>query len=665
MVTLSVGHVVGLGVGVFPAAVLLGLRQKREGGGGWIRLLAVAALTTVVGVLPLVGALLIYRLARESAPGRVTQVALVVTGTSLIVGLASLLPPARFRGRREPLPLIADNTLLSRVAELARSMGVSPVPRVRLLGSTSGSLTTLAWVGGLPAPSLVVTDGLLHRVTPDERDSIVAHELAHLSTHSLWLYASVMPITGVTAVVMSLWVGAPVALTFAAALYMGIYRLVSRRVEFACDAGAGRAVGFARSASALHKIHVVHPFLREGILTFLVHATATHPSRAERLTRLRRAASPTEREAMSDESTMARRDCWAARIAFFVWLASLATGVGLVTLPIRAGSTLAVLVLLTTALTPFILIVIALRRQQRIEQRRIRGAGLSRRMFYAGLLTLTLSVIGIAMTVALGSTSSVPSLAMGIVLLLLLLLSLVGLVAGACLLLVGMFRMSRVKRVRADVEIAIRVRDFARTQTILQSAPRYAARDPVVRHNVALANALAGDRQAALRALDQLARDLPRLPITFLTLAFLHYDRDPGRSLQCAEHVARLLPNDPLPHFKIARALRRLGRVAEAEAAANRAITLAPQEGALYAVAAGIALDQNDVERAKLLADQASARAPGDAYVLLALAELAVCAGTPEDAKTAIAAARAAIQTNPFVFLDSQLESLAAPGQSE
>jgi Zn-dependent protease with chaperone function/Flp pilus assembly protein TadD len=656
MVKLSVGHLFASGVGAFLAAVLVGLRQKREGGGGWIRLLAVAAVTTALGVLPLVAGHLLNRLATQ--PGHVTQVALGATAISVLAGLVSMLPPVRFRGRREPLPLITDESFLSRVAELARSLGVSPIPRVRLLGSISSSLTALAWVGGLPAPSLVVSDGILHRVTPDERDAILAHELAHLSTRSLWLFASVMPITGVSAVLVSLWVGAPVAIAFAAALFVGVRRLVSRRVEFACDAGAGRAVGFARTASALNKIHVVHPFLREGLLTFLVHATATHPSRAERLTELRRVAPPAERAVMRDESAAARRDRWAARVAFVLWLASLATGVVLGTLPVKAGKPLVGVVLLTTAFMPFTLILIAAGRQQRIAQRRVRGAGVSRRMFYVGLLLLSVSVIGIVLTIAL-SSSFARSVTAARFMVLLVLLPMVGVAAGICLLLIGMFRVSRIKRVRADVEIAIRVRDFARAQIIIQSAPRYATQDPIIRHNVALATAIAGDREAAMRALDQLARDMPRLAITFITLAVLCHDGDPSRSLECAEQVARLLPNDPSPHFNIARALRRLGRLLEAEAAAYRAITLAPHEGTVYAVAACIALERNDVDRAQLLAEQAIARAPGDAFVLLSLAELAVRTGTSEHAQAAIAAARAAIQTNPFAFLDSELEALA------
>ena len=63
-----------------------------------------------------------------------------------------------------------------------------PVPLVRLRPSITGSQQALAFAGCLPAPQLVVSDGILQRLSPAERDAIVAHELGHVANGSLWLF---------------------------------------------------------------------------------------------------------------------------------------------------------------------------------------------------------------------------------------------------------------------------------------------------------------------------------------------------------------------------------------------------------------------------------------------------------------------------------------------
>jgi Zn-dependent protease with chaperone function/Flp pilus assembly protein TadD len=629
----------------------LGLRQKREGGGSWVRLIIVAAVISTGGVLPLILAVWL----NAFLPGQfdLFKVALISTAMSVTIGCLNMMPPVRFQGRREPLPLVTDEPLISRVGELARFLGVSPAPRVRMLGSTGSSLVTLAWAGGLPAPSLVVSDGVLHRVTADERDAIIAHELAHLSTHSLWFYWAVLPIASSVSVLAAVWVSMGVAISFGYALFSGVWRIVSRRTELMCDAAAGRAVGFARTASAFDKIHVVHPFLREGLLTFLVHATATHPSRAERWMSLRDAAPPDEQATMRDESAAARRDRRAARIACGLWIAALLVGLGLGLLRNEAARVSGTVLLFIAASMPAILIGIAAGRQQRVELRRLRGARGSRRMALVGLALLVLSVLGVVVTTILSSHVVLAGYGQ-----LMVLMPTAGAIIGIGLLLLAMVRAIRVQRVRADIEIAIRVHDFARARKIVESSPRYAARDPIVRHNAALAIALEGDRQSAIQSLQHLAEDYAKLPITYLTLAVLCLEADPARSLEHAKHVAPLLPNDPAPLVLVARALRRLGRLIEAEAAVHGAMAIAPADGSVLAAAAGIALDRNEVERARLFLEQASVQAPGDAFVLLTAAELALGIGTPDQAQAAIDAARAAVQAAPLAFLEADLQRL-------
>ena len=70
-----------------------------------------------------------------------------------------------------------------------------PVPVVRLWPSNTGSQQAQAFAGCLPAPQLVVTDGILHRLSAVECDAVVAHELGHVANGSLWLLTAVIPVT--------------------------------------------------------------------------------------------------------------------------------------------------------------------------------------------------------------------------------------------------------------------------------------------------------------------------------------------------------------------------------------------------------------------------------------------------------------------------------------
>ena len=120
-------------------------------------------------------------------------VAWIATAVSVVFVTLSLTPPVRLRDTKRQLDLVEDETFLNRVEDLAAKLRIR-VPRVRLLLSTSEVMEAQAWAGGLPAPSLVVTDGVLHRLAPGERDGIVAHEMAHIANGSLWVYTLIGPI---------------------------------------------------------------------------------------------------------------------------------------------------------------------------------------------------------------------------------------------------------------------------------------------------------------------------------------------------------------------------------------------------------------------------------------------------------------------------------------
>src|SRR5262249_51940689 len=151
---------------------------------------------------------------------------------------------------KEKLPLVDDTPFLARVAELAGKMNVSN-PVVRLWPSLTSSQQALACAGTIQAPQLVVTDGILRRLQPGQRDAIVAHELAHLANGSLWLLAAVVPVSCALAIASSFFLPVAIALPLGFALLAGFRRFVSRPYEYDCDRRAARAIGFRETTAAL------------------------------------------------------------------------------------------------------------------------------------------------------------------------------------------------------------------------------------------------------------------------------------------------------------------------------------------------------------------------------------------------------------------------------
>ena len=172
---------------------------------------------------------------------------------------------------------------------MAGAMGIAP-PRLRLLRSVGGAQRVLAWAGGLPAPSVIVTDGLLTRLDDVERDAVIAHEMGHIANHSLWPLSSLFSVSCAVALLAAIWHPIDVALAFGFAFFIGLRRIISRPIEADCDRRAARVIGFDATISALKKIHVLHSIRNSGWMSLLAYAWATHPSPEMRLSLLALAA---------------------------------------------------------------------------------------------------------------------------------------------------------------------------------------------------------------------------------------------------------------------------------------------------------------------------------------------------------------------------------------
>ena len=541
--------------------IAVGWASKVEGAGSTWRLLRVAGCLSIVQELPLT---VWTALVTWPDLGQIHGVlALGMTFFSFICTFPFLQPPIRLRGTNEKLPRVEDREFLNRVAELARKMAV-PVPLVRLWPSMTGSQQALAYAGTLQAPQLVVTDGILRRLSAIERDAVVAHELGHIANGSMWFMAAVIPVSCAVATAATAFLPLAIAIPFGLALAVGLRRVISRPLELDCDLRAARAIGFRETAGALTKIHAVHSFGDTGLLPLLVYATATHPSRAVRLWTLESAAPAEDSLDLSLCARTIRRHRTASIVAFVVWLLAL-TGTMLATAWAPPVAYLAV-PLWIVGLAPLTIQALARWKQhsrmhQRMGHSRLRTA-LIAFVVLAGLTLMAFPDAFMALIELAGGPEDSPFL-----LLAPLILAALGLAAGSRLK-----RTQETRKLRAAVAVAFQVHDFRRVLDLAASAPADFARDHILKYNLALARAISGDRQTAIAEFEQLYRENPFFSLGGLTLSLLLLDADrPGQALEIARSVVERLPRDAGAHLLEARALRRLERLEEAQESCERA----------------------------------------------------------------------------------------------
>jgi tetratricopeptide (TPR) repeat protein len=187
------------------------------------------------------------------------------------------------------------------------------------------------------------------------------------------------------------------------------------------------------------------------------------------------------------------------------------------------------------------------------------------------------------------------------------------------------------------------------------------ASKPADRYNIALMEALRGDRAFAIAEFEEMRRKYRSFALAPLTLSILYYDGGELESaLEVALSAARRWPKDPEFRLAQAKALRRLGKLDEAQAAVDAALAIDPNAGGSYAIAAGIALDHGDSSAAQRLIDRASELEPGGLLVLVIDAEIKLAGADPDQARAAIDRAVKAIKANPFSLSDADLARLEA-----
>ena len=460
---------------------------------------------------------------------------------------------------------------------------------------------------------------------------------------------------GLGATLASRWVEYPVALALFGALLVGLRRVVGGPTEIACDAAGARAVGHVETARALEKIHAAHWLKGEGFVPTVARAMATHPARSLRVAAIWRRASSEERAKIPLDEREVTRDRLARGAALGLWLVAIAGALALGPRGVgRAREWAAVAGLVAVTLTPSVLLRRAIRREVRRARARL-GVAVPRAWpTFLVLGSAILAVVGVYQLVNLppgmvegdaliGFARSLGLLALGFV----------GIVVGGKL---GAKRPTA--KLEAEVAELFRLREFSRARKLLEEKATAVSGSLLLRYYRASLEALTDDRARAVQTLEQLEKDTARFPAATMLFVKLALDDDPPRALALAATLEKALPDDPVAAYWMARALRRAGDRAAAEAALARGFALEPEDESLLALGAELALDAGDVDRARRLVARSLERSPANPLALLARARIALETEPRERAQAALDEVTRASEAAPFGLLQRDIQAL-------
>jgi predicted Zn-dependent protease len=218
------------------------------------------------------------------------------------------------------------------------------------------------------------------------------------------------------------------------------------------------------------------------------------------------------------------------------------------------------------------------------------------------------------------------------------------------LLIVGEFfalRSRQTEDLLAKVRRAIRLQDFQRVVDLSRSVPKVFHASPHLRHNLALATDMLGDRELAISMYEELRKEMPWFKLSWFNLAGLYLEvGNPLRAKEIACEIANTLNADAGGHLLVACASRRLNELDPADIAIPRALMLAPKPADIVATVAGIALDRGECGRAVEMIANAEKLDPDSAYVMCVKAQIALRTESPEMARPIAERAIAVVRAN-------------------
>lgn len=650
------------GVAIVFGLMLAGSRrQSRVGRGSFAGWIGVSLVFTALALLPLGTALAIHWL----LPGRSSPAAIgfaaEASGLSVLLLIVMNLRPLH-EVKSRAFPEITEGPLLDRVAELSLRMGV-PTPRVRTIPSDGGELATMAFMSSVTAPTLLVTGGVLHRLQPEERDAILAHELGHIANLSLWWYAAIVPVSASVAVLTAmprnvshpnLWLA---QVLFAAAVATGLQRIMSRVLEYDCDRRAAEATGHGVLASALLKIHVLLGLPDRGLMSWLIYSTATHPSRDERIDAIARRAPESDPVTVEWARGDIPRRRWAARCMTLAWLAVL--GASLVFIHsgqfqklLIAAAMLGAAIVVPPALIGWLSHTEGRWMRRRTAVRRTWSAGnlLTGISFGVMLIVMAVRAWGGSVLASPSALSDDESLVLPLVLAVAMIGFLVGLLLTAVSGLTG----------KDDTRIAKHLFDGEYTEALQVAAAQPRRKwAPVTRHHLAVCRAMTGDRERAREECRRLMDEERGPPAALVLVAALQLeDVQFQETLATAREYEALLPKDPLGPLMAAGALLELGELDAAWEAAERCGRLKPDEAQPVAVKGRVAVARGDLEEAARLLDEAEAMAPGDIVMERGRFDLAMREGDLREARVHLDRMRDLVTAAPLAIMGERLKRL-------
>ena len=285
-------------------------------------------------------------------------------------------PPNLTYVGKEALPECDSPEMLARIAQVSKRIGVAtPTVRTQRAMHHAGD-SAAAFVGGLAPHSVVLYNTILSQLRDDEQDAIIGHELGHVANRSIWVYTAVFPLTTTDMGILSYLGGGFFGVMAGSALRAGAFRLMSRRFEYDCDRRAARATSPDSVARGLRRIYARHVLGKSGLLSDIVHSTATHPSLNERIHAMDMLAA--SGNAGDDQSVKVAYDKdWVAFCRKLVVLFSIAwlclAVYGIAATLVNGSSIWPMLALFFAAFGPTFFIILASRRALRIANNRING----------------------------------------------------------------------------------------------------------------------------------------------------------------------------------------------------------------------------------------------------------------------------------------------------
>lgn len=511
-------------------------------------------------------------------------------------------------------------------------------PSVRLLPSVGAPPPAQAFACGLLRPKIIVGDGITLRFPERERDAVIAHELAHIATGSLWCLAAVIPVCASIVVVSAIHLDDRfvAAILIGWIVFAGLKRIVSRPFEIACDLSAGRNVGWDAMSSSLEKIHSLHIVDADSLIGRLAYAAATHPHPDVRRAALARRA---ERDVWPGPVPLVKEighrvGAW---VVFLVWTAAIVVVLG--ELAAQRSLRLSAVIVLVVYFAPNALILAAALPAFR---RWLGLLGRIPRSALAAILCLTsYAVLGLGLLTGRKDAT------------------IVGVVA-AVTSLVFLLSASRSRKAMIAVTNAIRDRKFNDAVAAFEQASKEHPRDALFRLLGALAFHLAGHRKPAIAICRKLIAADPKFHGASLNLGMFLLDTHPKRSVVIFGGLLRTEPKSAALACYLARALRVVGRFDEAKVLLADAIhrSVRADAGLAHGLAASVAVECGEKNAAKDHLTAASNMNIGHPFNVIAAADYALAFDTLESAEKAVVAAEAIEQSVPTALIGAELAIL-------